>query len=286
MEDSEGTGSGSETTQEEVNPGTPGDLDSEGTDQNTEATALTNTEDDGGEDPIEALVAERVRLAVEAERAALEDAAFKAAQGRHEASRRTQLEDEERKRLNDSFTESVKAARQNLQTVKYFTADGQEASFTDELIEQLVVAPFQKHNSTVQQTVQQAERNAAMNALGAAAMAAIPEEVREQFAKDADGKPLDAWLKKVIEFGAQDSEYVKKLKDEEKSRLLAAEARGFAKGQRAPGGTPRVSGTERAPDAGQVDLNSQSGIARALANRQITEAKYLELRQELIARNQ
>lgn len=279
MEDTEGTGSSSETTEEQTTlTATPV---TEGTDPNTEATALNQTEEEDGEDPIEALVAERVRLATADKLKELETAAFEAAQARVEAARRSTLEDEQRKTLNDSFADAIKEARKGLQNIKYYTADGQEASFPDELIEQIVVAPFQKHNASVQQTVSSAERMAAMVALGEAAMTALPEPVREDFAKKADGKPLDVWLKTLAETAAPETEYVKKLKEEEKSRLLAAEARGYAKGQKTPTGTPRVTGTERQVAAGQVDLNSQSGIARALADGVIDEAKYRELRYKL-----
>lgn len=276
MEDTEGTATGSETTEEQTLTATP-----EGTDPNAEATAESNTEEEDGEDPIEALVAERTRLALEAAEREIEERVTARYQAQTEAARRSQLEAAEREKLSSGFTDAMKTARQNLQSIKYFTEDGQEATFTDELIEQLVIAPFQKHNATVQQTIQSAERTAAMVALGEAALNIIPETVREDFAKKADGKPLDVWLRTVIEHGAPESEYVKRIKDEEKARLLAAEARGFAKGQKAPSGTPRVTGTERAIAAGQVDLTTQSGIARALADGAINEEKYRELRAKL-----
>lgn len=259
MEATEGTIPGTETPAEVITP-------AEGTVPDIEATVVTPDDGDEG-DPIDAAIEARARLLLKEREAEIEAQILARLTSQQEAARRATLDNQSRKTINESWTEAVKDARGKLQGVKYYTQTGQEATFTDDLVEELVVKPFQRHNAQVQQLA----TDQILELLGnEATTKVVPASVREKFAVEADGKPLDQWLRTVVEYAAPESAYVKAMKEAEDAKIKAAEARGYAKGQRAPAGTPRTAGAERVA-AGQADLNTSTGIAQALRRGDITE---------------
>lgn len=261
--------------------GTPGNSEatlSEGTEEaNGEATAQGSGSDESEEeeDPFE--VAYKARLELERERliAEAQAEAERKLRAEYEEQRQYAATEEERRRLNESFTDAIKSSRDNLKKLAIKDADGNEYGLTDEQIEQLVVQPFQRYNATAQQSISQT----VYTQLAQAAIDSLPPEARESFSKQAAGKPLDQWLKLFGEHLAPETNFAKQTKKEREVAEKAAEARALARMQKV-GGTPPQGGS-RPEGSGKVDLTSHSSAARALADGLITNEQYLEARKKL-----
>lgn len=245
-------------------------------DDNTPAPDVTA---DNDEDPFEVAFQARWELEQEKLRERLTAEArarIQAEQAAAEAERaRTQTE----QTLRDRFEEMVKAQREGLRSLTVYNEKGEASRISDEAIEQLVIKHGQAYNATVQREVEQR----ILTGLATTAVQSLPtDEARESFATKAQNKPLGDWLRAYAESLAPSTEYVKSLERELDVKIKAAEARGYAKGQKAPAGTPHAEGNRPAAAANnQVDLTTQFGLARALAQGHITDSEYRERRAKL-----
>lgn len=276
MEATEGTVAATEVTP--VTPVTP--VTSEDTAaSNTEATAAaTDNELDEGYDPIEDAI--RARLDLERERIQAEATA---AARTHIEAERVQSEqrraaEQHQSQLRNTLADTIKRTRDGLKGVTVYNEQGVKSTLSDEAIEELVVKPVQQYNATVEQAVQQR----LYQDLATTAHGTMSEQARADFATKATNKPLDEWLRTYAEVNAPASEYVKTLEREIDVKVKAAEARGFAKGQKAPAGSaPRNTERTASPSSQNLDLSSQLGLATALSTGAISEAEYLERRSKL-----
>lgn len=245
----------------------------------TEEDEETDTEDeeDDSEDPIlsfqqtfreteAAKIRDELRTEVRAE---LEQ--------QYAAEQRTRLDAEQRESLRQSFEDATKATKSLLDGLEIYDKDGDRVQFDEKAI-QTFIAPWQKHNLGVQQSA----THKSYVDLAEAIVNVLPAGAREDFSKNAANKPLDQYLKVAFESYAPNSSFVKNLEEEKKVAVKAAEARGFAKGQKAPPGTPpNVSERKSAPPSEAPDLTSLFGAASALRKGQITEAQYVEVHRKL-----
>jgi len=263
-------------TTEDTNVRTEDTADPDVTGDTDDVTADNDTIDDDDEDPIEAAIAARVQLELERQAATTETRVRAELAARQADEYRRQANATNARVFADSFGDAVKKARESIKAQTFHDEDGKVYRLTDEAIEDMVVKPFQAHNSVVQQAVQ----TQTLTAIAEAAVGLLPADVREEFGKQADGKPLDEWLRTFAEMLAPATTHSKTMSKELEAKLKAAEARGFAKGQRTPPGTPRQV-NERSTQSTTPDLNTLAGAAGALSKGQITAAKYLEIRQKL-----
>ena len=227
----------------------------------SEATADNDPDpDEDDEDPVEAAV--QARLAQEADKMA--EAAMERARREHDERELTAAQrraaDAEAERLANSFAnairESYAAAKQN---VRYTDGDGNELTMDDRTFEEVVVKPMQKFNSTAEQAYQMR----IYGILAQSALDSLPADQRDAFAKQAAGKPLPEWLKTYAEMLAPHTSFAKSIEKDTETKVKAAEARAFVKGQKAPGGTPKVTGG-RTNQTNQPDLSTAFGIGDAL----------------------
>lgn len=233
---------------------------SEVTDANpNEATADNDPTDDEDDDPVETAV--QARLAQEADKMA--EAAL--ARARRETDEQAQTaaqrraEAEEAERLSNSFATAIRESYEAAKGLQLYDAMGNEIALDDKVFEDIVVKPMQKFNSTAEK----AHQTRIFGALAQSAMELLPETEREAFARKAAGKPLPEWLATLADTLAPHSTYARSLAKETETKVKAAEARGFVKGQKAPAGTPRAGG-ERAGQTNQPDLTTAFGIGDAL----------------------
>ena len=245
------------------------------TGKGADATANPDSDDDE-EDLIEAAI--QARLALEVERKADELAAKKLAIKESELSEAQRKRDSEveQTKLRESFAEAVKSTRNALKTLEIYDSAGKRVEFTDTAFEDLVVKPFQKHNSEAEK----AHQSVVVNALTQAALDSLPAEMRSDFTSRAGNKPINEWLKTYAEMYAPNAEAIKELKREEDAKIKAAEARGFAKGQKSKGGSA-PNPTERSANNEQTDLTTQIGLIRAYMGGKLNESEYIERRRKL-----
>ena len=237
-----------------------------------DATATNpNPTDDDDSDPIEEAFAARLALELERRASDLEKTVTTRILAQQEATQTAATAAQEANRLRDSFAGSIKTVRDGLAGLDIYDKAGNPVSIGDQLFEQIVAQPFQRHNSTVQEATQRQ----ILNLLGSTAYNALPATVRDDFAAKAASKPLNEWLTLFAETFAPHTGTVKERDKEVEVRIKAAEARGYAKGQKAREAPPRNI-TESAPSAnGSFDLTTISGLASALVKGGITEAEYV-----------
>lgn len=212
---------------------------------------------------------ERKRLAEEVRQQLLREQQMQAERARLAA---------EQARIRETFTDVIKETRARLSRVVVKSEDGDEEltiAIPDATFEEAVARPLQRYNAVAEQTY----TSRVYNDLANAAASVLPESAHEEFNKRAAGKPLDAWVRELVEANAPHTEYVKNLQKEFEVKLKAAEARGFARGQKAPAGVPK-GGAERAPRVTQ-DLSSWSGAAAALARGEIDDAQFRDIVKKL-----
>lgn len=243
-----------------------------------DADADEEDEDDDDVDPVE--VAVLARLAQEREKARVEEREIIRLQNEAAAAeyRKSQAEEDKKRKLNDSFTETTKMTKAALEKLPLRTEDGDPIRLTEEMIQQFI-EPWRTHNGVVQQTINTTAESEVYSNLAQAAASLVPKDKLEEFAKRAGGKPLGEYLKVVAELSAPDTDTVKNLAEDYEVKVKAAYARGFAKGQKAPPGTPATPQQSNSGGRGdkKEDISSVSGAARALSKGQIDEAKFLEI---------
>lgn len=245
--------------------GNPEDLQVTG---NPDPNVTADNDDDNSEDPIEAAIT--ARLALEADRIRREVRQdIETKQRREQASLNSQAN---ARALQQSFAHATKQAHDMWRQLQVFDKDGNPAQLPDTLFEEIVAKPYQGHNATVQQGV----ASQVLQNLADMALASLPEDAREEFSQRATGKPIDEWLKIYGELRAPHTEYAEMSKKERLAAEKAAEARAKAGTVARVGGTPR-QGTDRASNP-SPDLNTQSGLARALVAGTINEDEYRKRR--------
>ena len=253
MDTTEGTDALTEATDEALDSAS-----TEGTAEGqNEATADATDEE---EDPVE--VAVLARMAQEADKmaaAAMERAREETNQRAVEAEQR-RVEAEAAERLNNSFADAIRESYEAVKAkVRYTDDDGQERTLDDSLFEEVVVKPMQKFNSNAER----AHQTRVYGLLAQSAMDSLPADLREKFAKDAAGKPLPEWLKTYAEMLAPHTSFAKSVEKDTDTKVKAAEARAFVKGQKSPAGTPKAG--EGRANTNQPDLTTAFGIADAKA---------------------
>ena len=237
-----------------------------------------NIPEDDGEDPIDAAIEAKAQLLLEQRLKGAEAQLTERLTQQYEARTRSTLEAREQTALRDSFADAIKEAHTQLKNLDIYDKDNNPVEIDDKTFEEFVAKPFQRHNSQVQQTVQQR----LLNTIADAAVNILPAEVRDDFGKKAAQKPIDQWLRIFAETLAPHTESVKQAQKELDVKVKAAEARGFARGQRNPAGAPKQV-SERASDNTQLDLTTHIGLARALHLGLLPggEAEYRERRGKL-----
>jgi hypothetical protein len=262
MDPTENTEGGSTENTEETLPIPEAPTPEVTADDPTDVTAENPITDDEEEiDPVEAAI--QARLEQEADKMA--EAAFERArresEKRAEADRQRRLEAEEAEKLNNSFSTAIREAYDASKAkVRYTDEDGTERTIDDATFEEVFVKPMQKFNSTAEKAYQLR----IYGTLAQSAMESLPAEVREKFAEQAAGKPLAEWLKTYAELQAPHTSFAKTVSKDTETKVKAAEARAFVKGQKAPAGTPKADGA-RSVQTNQPDLTTAFGIADARA---------------------
>lgn len=266
MDPTEGTEVQPTETPENELPLPEGEVPEGTADELNEATAETNPDDEEF-DPVEAAV--QARLAQEADKMA--EAAFERArresEQRAEAERQRRLEAEETERLNNSFSTAIREAYEASKAKVRFTDDnGEDHTIDDETFEEVFVKPMQKFNSTAEKAYQ----TRIYGILAQSAMESLPADVRDKFAEQAAGKPLPEWLTTYAEMLAPHTSFAKSITKDTETKIKAAEARAFVRGQKAPAGTPKADGA-RTVQTNQPDLTTAFGIADARAKGLVDE---------------
>ena len=263
-EDTEDTSEGTEETTLEtvVAPETTADVPPEVT-----------GEDNDDSDPFEIAYEARRELERETDRARI--AAETRAQLQQEAQDRAYAaaQQQDALRLRETFADVLKDARTGLSKITVKTDDNEELSvgITDQAFEDAVAKPLQRFNSIAEQTF----TTRVYNELAEAASSVLPVETHEDFNKKASGQSLPQWIQTLVETQAPHTEYAKTLQREVDVKVKAAEARGYARGQKAPAGVPKTG--ESRVRTGNSDLSSWSGAASALARGDITDGEFRDL---------
>lgn len=278
MDETEGTTTSTETPEavdEQVIP-LP-DL-SEGTaEESQEATAEDTSSEE--EDPITAAV--KAALALEADRMATEATA----RAREENDRRTEearlraAAEDEAKRLQSSFSDALREAYSaSKEHIKFIDEEGKERSIDDSTFEEVFVKPMQRYNANADK----AHQMRIYGMMAQAAMELLPDQAaKDKFSKEAADQPLPVWLKKLTEAVAPHSEFAKVATKEVETKVKAAEARGYVKGQKAPAGTAKIDGG--AKNTNQPDLTTAFGIADAKAKGLVDDDVALKAWQKLVS---
>lgn len=259
-------------TQEENNTAPSMANDPEVTDVDPE-NVTADDEDD--EDPLEAYYKarrEQEKAETEAELEARIAAQFEA---KRLARERQQAAESEQQALRDTFTDTMRTVYSNLKNRKFYDADHREIVLSDSDIEQMVLGPFQAYNASARDTLVTGFAGRLQNA----ALSLVPNDVRDKFLEESSTLEIDDYLKLLAEYTAPTTKAVAKLKEQEEIIKKAEYARGYAKGSKAPPGSPPSDGERPSvTPAKKFDLNTESGRAGALAAGQITPEKYRELR--------
>lgn len=233
-------------------------------------TEATGEDNEDTTDPFEVAYEARRELERDTERARLAEE-VRAALMRENAERAAlNAAQQDALRLRESFADVLKEARGALSKINVKTDDDEELviGINDATFEEAVAKPLQRFNATAEQTY----TTRIYNELAEAASSVLPVEAHESFNKAATGKTLPEWIQTLVETQAPYTDFAKTLNREVEVKVKAAEARGYAKGQKAPLGVPK-QGEGRAARV-NTDLNSWSGAAGALARGDITEAEF------------
>ena len=253
----------------------------EGTEETTVVTPETTAavppevteEDNDDSDPFEIAYEARRELERETERARL--AVEMRAQLQQEAQDRAYAAaaQQDALKLRETFADVLKDARTGLSKITVRTDDDEELSvgITDQAFEDAVAKPMQRFNAIAEQTF----TTRVYNELAIAASSVLPVEAHEGFNKAASGQALPQWIQTLVETQAPHTEYAKSLQREIDVKVKAAEARGYARGQKAPAGVPK--GSPERVRTGTSDLTSWSGAASALSRGDITDAEFRDL---------
>lgn len=233
-----------------------------------------NTDGDDDEDPIEAYKKTFEETKAAKLREELLEQIRKEEEERQNQAREIAQANERRERAKSSFADTAKTVAEKVKSLKVYDEDGNPVIIN----EQEFIEPWNTYNITVHSD-KEAE---VYSSLAQAVVDNLPTDARDEFAKRADRKPLNEYLKIANELYAPKSEYVKRLEDDYKEKIAAAEARGFAKGQKSRSGTV-IQGAERStpPSSDSVDLTTISGAASALAKGLINDEKYREVYRKL-----
>ena len=180
-------------------------------------------------------------------------------------------------KVQETFADVIKAARTGLGKINVKAEDGEELTvgITDEAFEEAVAKPLQRFNAAAEQTYTQR----VYNELATAASTVLPTELHEEFNKQATGKDLPGWIRTLVEVNAPHSEFAKRLTEDKTVAEKAAEARGYARGQKARVGVPKVGEERFARDTSPT--NSWSGASAALARGDITEGEFRDIVKKL-----
>lgn len=270
----EDTSVGSEATEEEIAAALP-ETPAEGTVPDPEdVTADPDPEEE--EDPLEEYYRSRAALDEATVRERVRQELQEEYEARQAEEHRRALAQAEQKSLRDSFGDAVREAVSKLRSQKFYNEDGEQLQLTDQQLQEMVVAPFQKYNSTAAQVI----HGGLLSTLAETALNSLPRDSREDFTKAAAGKPLDQWFQIYAEHAAKATKFVEQLKREEDVRIKAAEARALARAQKAKPTTPEGV-TERPADTQRTDLTTQLGLARALREGKISDEEYRQQRRKL-----
>lgn len=232
------------------------------------------SEDDDDEDPI----AKAVQLGIEAERERIRQETEQELSHQYEERQRLEQEEQEKyqaqQRLLDSFGETVKEIRSGIKKIRIRDQSGNpiDVELDDDLIQEKIIKPL---NSFNQNGLKAANLELSQN-LGRAAIEALPDAARDDFIRNGSNKPLNDWISTFGESYAPHSSYAKSLEKRHKAEIDAAEARGRARAKNQPVGQPRTRESQSAAKP-KTDLTTSSGLARALANGDISQDKFREL---------
>lgn len=255
-----------EPTGEVENPST------EGTEPTPTVQNDAATESEEEPDPLDAYYAARLAE----EQANLEEKVrarlLEEQRAQAELARQTRAQEEAAERSRNAFSLAAKQTSDMLKGLKIYDENRDELSFSDEAI-QTFIQPWQNYNREVAATAEAR----VYGELGVTAMGLLPEEAHENFAKNAADKDLKTYLSVYAESKAPSTEFVKKLLREQETKIAAAEARGYARGQKAPQGTPQSIPDRGIQPSSEFDLTTISGAAGALAAGQIDAARYREI---------
>lgn len=269
---SEDQAPGTDPDTQDVQPGTQvTDDDSTKVTADQEPDGSDDSDDD--DNPIERAFTSRWELEVEKLRENITAEVRAELEARQADERRLTRSTAERQAIQNAFGSAIKMARDGLRGLEVFDADGNPAQLSDTAIEELVVKPFQAYNAQVQD----AEQLRIYTNLAETAVGTLPAAIRDEFSDKAANKPLDQWLRTYAELLAPHTEFFKNHEREQKAKLDAAEARGFAKGQRSPSGTPKQVNERSSKGTPSYDLNTPTGLIAAQRAGKIDEAKFREL---------
>ena len=272
MADSERESENSEVTgkEEKALPKPEDTEDSKITGQ-SESDDETNEEDDGP-DPIELFKetfkkVELEKLQREAvEQAKREMAAEQAAQQQEQAAKLIQ------EKLSESFEKSIKDARQAVLGLKFYDEDGNNVRVSDEDF-QKIVKPWNDHNSQVTTLTTQkiySDVATAVNSL-------LTQAEQQEFFRRANDKPLSDYFSIFADLMAEKTPTYKKLKEDQEVAVSAAEAKGFARGQKGPKGTPKQENERNVEGKGKIYDGSLASAARAVAAGQMSSEEYIKI---------
>lgn len=236
--------------------------------------------DDDDDDGLEAAIAAKAEQIANQK---LQDALAEERRKQEEAAlqyQKSQEEEARKKKLTDSLADTAKKTAEKLKALKVYNEDGEQLAITDDFIQE-IVQPWREHNGFVQEAIMDGATTEVYTDLARAAISIVPEEKRQEFATKAGGKPLPDYLKTLVEVNAPNTDFVRRLTEEKEVAEKAAYARGFAKGRKAPLGSPENPSQTPVVRGDKPDLTTLSGAARALANGQIDEIKFNELRKQI-----
>lgn len=241
---------------------------------------VENPNDDEEEDPLKdyeaaILARERERIRKEEQDRLAKERADEQAELQRQAAVAAAKE-----KLNDSLKNHTKRVREAVEKLPIRDELGDPLKLTDAQLQEFI-QPLIDLNGEVQQTMGTTAEQVVYQRLANAALEVIPAEKHEEFAKKAGDKPLKDYLQTIVELNAPNTEYAKTLQADFDVKLKAAYARGFARGQKAPPGTPTTPEQRDVNRGETVDTTSLAGAARALSRNLITEAEFLEIRKKL-----
>lgn len=223
-------------------------------------------------DPLEAYK----KLFEETERAKMLEAArqeaLKELEAKQAADRQRIATEQEAEKQKSDFADAAKKTHEAALALEVYDANGDPLKLDNDTVQKFI-EPWQAYNTNRETAMQQLVYGNMANVV----VNSLSEEARAEFAKRANGKPLDEYFSHYVELKAADTEAYKKLEADVALKVAAAEARGYAKGQRAPAGTPPVSGGVEHPITAKTVINNLFDAAVALSKDEITQEEYLKI---------
>lgn len=272
--DTEANAEDTEDTDKEVIP-TPEVTGSTG--EKVQPSDSGDESEDDEVDPLEALKVEYEKVRAAEIRKELEEQVRKEIEERNEGERKAAQDAQARELLRTSFADSTKKTKALLEALNAHDEEGEPITLTDDVIQKFI-DPWQAYNAEVQT----AKLQEAYSTVAEAVLKNLPKDKHDEFSTRAHQKPIDVYLKEYAELMAPQTEYARTVSTDVDLKIKSAEARGYARGQKAKVATPTSSGSERTlqQETGKIEVANLYDAARALAAHQIDDAKYLEYREK------